>query len=456
MQRKALFTLSIILLLTLSLTACQPGAAPSESNQNDIAQTLVAMAFTQTAIASNQVAPTATPEAIATTPSPEQNSADSTPSPTTEIIHNITPGEPGWVSKWFYDTDSSRGTVTAGDDFVANLYERPFTENEMIYRPDLDINKAEISEDGTFYYVSLYLHGEHPDGGLRGSYGVELDTNRDGRGDLLVIASHPQNMTWDIAGVSVHKDPNKNVGGSFIMRPDTQYSGDGYEQVVFSMDELDDPDAAWARVSADTPGKITLAFKKSLTAGYGTFVWGVWAADNLLDPVLIDLHDNFTQAEAGSPYPAHSTYPLKALHSVDNTCRETYGFEAEVPIPGLCYLPEKPTPTPTVTATIPSYTATITTYVFWDHNGNGRKDAGDDLVADPAVSFTVYVRANNCGSPALQNTNSNQHTFTVAAPGTYCVNISLSGADLTTASGYIRIMDIGNADSVFFGVDPLI
>ena len=39
------------------------------------------------------------------------------------------------------------GLNNGGDDYVANLYERPFTEEEMIYRPDIDINKAERDKE---------------------------------------------------------------------------------------------------------------------------------------------------------------------------------------------------------------------------------------------------------------------------------------------------------------------
>ncbi len=143
--------------------------------------------------------------------------------------------------------------MTGGDDFVANLYERPFTETEMVYRPDVDIKKAEISSDDTFYYVIITLSGEHPDGGLQAAYGVEIDEDRDGRGDLLVVADNPTSTSWSIDGVSIHRDSNNDVGGSSIMRPDSGYAGDGYDQVVFSKDMLDDPDAAWARMSTGTP-----------------------------------------------------------------------------------------------------------------------------------------------------------------------------------------------------------
>jgi hypothetical protein len=41
------------------------------------------------------------------------------------------------------------------------------------------------------------MNAQHPDGGLQGIYGVEVDSDRDGRGDLLVIADHPTSTTWD-------------------------------------------------------------------------------------------------------------------------------------------------------------------------------------------------------------------------------------------------------------------
>lgn len=73
--------------------------------------------------------------------------------------------------------------------------------------------------------------------------------------------------------------------------------------------------------------------KKTLVS-QDTFVWGVWAADQLLKPDFMDRHDHFTQSEAGSPYTSHGNFPLKAVNLVDNTCREIYKFEATSPIPG--------------------------------------------------------------------------------------------------------------------------
>lgn len=454
MKKSIFLVISLIALLSFGLSACQFGVVSNSPSNETIAQTMVALAFTQTAIAESETEePTA--EETEAPPVVEETIVEETEAPQVEITHTITPAEPGWVNKWFYDTDSSlnagSGSVTGGDDFVANLFERPFTETEMVYRPDIDINKTEMSEDSNFYYVTLYLNDQHPDGGLQGIYGIEIDTDRNGRGDLLVIADHPASTEWDIAGVSAHKDPNHDVGGTSIMRPDASYNGDGYEQVVFSMDVLDDPDMAWARVDLSTSPSVTVAFKKSLSAGYGTFVWGVWAAESLLDPALIDLHDNFSQAEAGSPYKSHSTYPLKAINLVDNTCRETYLFEATTPIPGLCYIPEQPTPEPSPTATqtvtpepVPG---TINGVAFDDSDNNGNRDTGEGLTV---YTVTISAHPNSCSNPAVRTTTAKSFSFTNLEAGTYCVKIT-GGGTMTTPGQYTFYLGEGATQYVEFG-----
>lgn len=436
MRRATQIGLCLIALLAIGLSACQFGIVSDDSDNEMAAQTLVAIAATQTAMAAPQ-------DEMATEEVLVEETTEETEAPTVEITHAITPGEPGWIYKWFYDTDSTRnagnGYVTGGDDFVANLYERPFTETEMTYRPDVDITKAEISSDDTFYYVILTLSGQNPEGGLQAAYGVEIDADRNGRGDLLLIADNPASTTWAIEGVSVHRDPNKDVGGSSIMRPDGSYGGDGYEETVLSMEILNDPDAAWARVSLGTPATVTLAFKKSLVS-MGTFVWGVWAAESLLDPALIDLHDNFTEAEAGSPYQAHSTYPLKALNLVDNTCRETYGFEAETPIAGLCYVPEEPTAEPEP--------GTINVTVFWDSYPYNHVYGSEDSIYTGAT--TVSLHEGSCSSAAIANNANPVFSFTDLPAGTYCVKITPASDSTPSETGPFTLEE-GSTISVEFG-----
>lgn len=452
MRKSLLKFASLFLVFALILSDCDLPLGSENGLEENVAQTIVALAFTQTAIA--EAAQTDEPVQAETEAPLETEETEAVTEETeapTEIAHNITPGEPGWVYKWFYDTDASKnanaGYVTGGDDFVANLFERPFTESEMVYRPDVDINKTEISSDNTFYYVTLDMNGQNPDGGLQGIYGVEIDADRDGRGDLLVIADHPTSTSWDIAGVSAHTDLNHDVGGTSIMRPDTGYSGDGYENVVFSMDVLNDPDAAWARVNLGSPPSVTLAFKKSLIAGYSTFVWGVWAADTLLDPAMIDLHDHFTSSEAGSPYQAHATYPLAALNLVDNTCRETYGFDATSPIPGLCYVPEEPTPEPE--------TGTIYGVAFDDtgvtgdlsSKNNGIRESGEPLTI---YNVTISLHQDSCSGPVLQTITDKTFSFSGLVPSTYCVSIVPSGS-MTTPSSFSFPLTNGASVYVEFG-----
>ncbi len=340
------------------------------------------------------------------------------------------------------EDSASSGGVTGGDDYVANLFERPFTQTDMVYRPDLDITKTEITSDSNFIYTNIILNGENPNGGLPGIYGIEIDWDRDGRGDLLVIAQNPMMNDWSIDSVGVYKDSNNDVGGSSIMRPDTNYTGDAYETVLLSSSVLDDPDLAWARYTpGDTP-TVTLAFKKSLIEGGGTFVWGVWAADSLLTPDNLDLHDHISKADAGSPYPSHSDYPLAALNLVDNTCRETYGFDATSPIPGLCYTPQPDNPSDQPG----SQPGTISGIAFDDYNNNSVRDSGEPVTV---YSVTISVHSDSCSNPALQTTSSKSFSFSGLTPGAYCVKIS-GGGPLNTANPQNVNLSSGGSAYVLF------
>jgi hypothetical protein len=457
MKKSIPFLLIGTALSLIIVAGCSFPGGDDSNTQTQIAQTMVAMGLTQTAMENipepdTEASPTDAP------PEPEETAEAVTVTPTVEITHNTIPSNPGWINKWFYDTNSSRGTVTGGDDFMANLYERPFTESDMVYRPDIDIIKTEISEDGTFYYVTLYLYGSHPEGGLRAAYGVEIDLNQDGRGEYLIMVDRPAATDWDIAGVSVHKDTNKDVGGSRILRPDTNYTGDGYDQTLFSTDLLDDPDMAWARITTGSTPSVTLAFKKSVI-NQTTFVWGVWAADSLLDPTRMDLHDHFTQSEAGSPYPSHSTYPLGAINLVDNTCRETYQFEAVDPIPGLCYTPEEEPPPPPEETEEPTEepspepeTGEINGVAFDDMNNDGNRDSEDGLTV---YDVTITLRSGGCGGPVIQTTRSKAFTFSGLEAGDYCVSISPTN-DMTTASSFVVSVPAGGSVYVEFGYTTVI
>ncbi len=273
------------------------------------------------------------------------------PTSTIQVVHTTFPGEPGWVSQWWIDTGSAstagQKRASGGDIFNQNMLERPFTANEMAYRPDVDLKRVEISKDETFYYFILHLEGVNPDTNMLSAvYGVEIDIDRDGRGDLLLWAPGDGNTAWNIADVAVYRDGNKDVGGTRPMLSDAPgYSGDSYETVLFSPDRLDDPDMAWKRVAPADAGIMQLAIKKSLLGNASVFMWSAWADDGIKNPVMFDPNDFLTQSEAGSPISGAGDYPLKALYLVDNTCRLPYGFEPTGREPNVC-LTSRPTPEP--------------------------------------------------------------------------------------------------------------
>ena len=442
MKKASLIGLCLFTLLSLLLSACNFGIIDENGDSESAAQTMVAISATQTALAEAQAGSEPDNDVVEET----EEVIEETEAPM-EVTHDITPGSLPYLEKQFFDTDSStnagNGYVTRGDDFVANLFERPFTESEMVYRPDVDITKAEIAADSTFYYVTITLSGENPNGGLEAAYGVEIDEDRDGRGDLLVTVDHPTSSEWDIAGVGVYRDSNNDVGGTSIMRPDTAYSGDGYDEVVFSTAVLDDPDAAWAKMNTGSSPSVTLAFKKSLSS-VTNFVWGVWAADSLLDPTLIDLNDNFTEADAGSPYQAHSTYPLKALNLVDNTCRETFRFDATTDILGLCYAPE-PTAEPTE-APLPGNVSYV---VFVDRNNDGNRDSGEELYTTGKYTVTLY--SGSCGSGTIASSGNASGTFSGLTAGDYCLRIT-NTPTMTTPSQYSFAVPAGGSVYREFGM----
>ena len=69
---------------------------------------------------------------------------------------------------------------------------RPCAGSEIAFGPDLEMQKAEVSSDTSFVYGTSYLRGLSPQtSALTGLYGVELDTDYDGRGSYLILVTDP-------------------------------------------------------------------------------------------------------------------------------------------------------------------------------------------------------------------------------------------------------------------------
>jgi hypothetical protein len=412
--------------LTPATTASTPINAPSTAAVNNATETATAPAATS---AGNSAA-TAAPVSTATVTN-------------TPIAHVSTPGEPPSAALSAL-TDSNSSSTAAlnrangGDNYSANLYERPFSSTAMKYFPDLDITSTKLMRDATWIYINISLAGQNLAGGLLGDYGAELDLNMDGRGDLLVMAVKP-GSAWSTDGLHVWADSNNDVGGAHPIFSDPPSNTNGYDTVVFNQGVGADPDTAWARISPSDSNSVQIAFKSSLIKDAGSFMWGAWAMDDsMLHPDWFDYNDHFTLAQAGSPLIEDTTnYPLKALAKVDNTCRWAVGFIPTGNEPGICPVPATPTPRPTPTKT-PTATPVKPTGIagtVYDNGINGGLvyAAG---VSKPAANIAVTVRSGNCssagGTVASGTTNPNGDYGFFLSPGTYCVSAATLSSHQTS------------------------
>lgn len=228
-------------------------------------------------------------------------------------------------------------SVSGGDVFVQGLYERPFNANTMDkYLPYIDIVNSQGFKDDTWGYATITLEADDANGHLPAQYAVELDLNKDGRGDWLIRVSNPSSTTWSTQGVQSWKDTDGDVGGVVAIVADNKpQGGDGYETLVFDQGKGSLTDGAWARIDPNDPKTVQIAFKLSMLGSPASFAMGTWAGTNL-DPSMFDYNDHMTHIQAGDPDTGYPTYPIKALAEVDNTCRLAIGFVPTGNIPGLC------------------------------------------------------------------------------------------------------------------------
>jgi len=414
--------LPLVLVLLAAMLACNlaSGVTPPAPTVQPLSPT---GAVVDTIAPPPVVADTATTEPTATS---------------TPIVHTLHPGSfPEASESNITDRDSSAYAAqhrsNGGDNFFVNLFERPFNAKAMnTYFPDLDITKTSLVRDSTWVYVYIKLVGQNQAGGLLQDYGVEVDLNVDGRGDVLVMASRP-GKKWSTDRVGVWLDKNNDVGSSHPVDSDAPASTDGYETQIFKSGVGTDPDLAWARLSPNDENTVQIAFKRSVINDDNKFAWGAWALSQaMFNPAWFDFDDHFTQAEAGSPLIEQTKYyPLGSLAEVDNTCRWAVGFTPTGSEPGICAVPATPTPIPP--ATIWGSVWIETEYV------NGIFNAMHDKFYFGA---SVRVRTGSCGSPgstvATAAVNELNYSVTVA-PGTYCVDVPTMAPGTDRSSGAVGV-----------------
>ena len=258
-----------------------------------------------------------------------------TPEPTE--IPKLTPGEITSPERTLEDADSGikaeeHRTLT-GDNFLENLFERPFTAQEMVYQPDLNILITSISSDDSFYYFIIDLDDVSTiTGTLDGIYGIEFDRTKTGRGDLLVWVTQ-LTSDWSTQGIIIFINPNGTVGGLDPMTAEEGYKGKGYTETM----EMEGDKVAWARISPDDASAVQIAISRAVLGDPEEFLWDAWADNGVKDPSLFDYDDHFGPSAAGSPLNTSEDYPLKALYSLDNTCRLPHGIDQmSSMIPGMC------------------------------------------------------------------------------------------------------------------------
>ena len=323
MKRISVFV-SLLVLSGLMLSACAaPAAAPAEQPQSPAAT------------AEQPSAPQA--EAPTSAPAPAPASAPSGPQHTA-VPADMPAGKGVVLGDQSTLSSANAARAFVGDRFSQGKFERPYNANSMdVYFPHLDIASGNFYIDPTWVYVRVTLVGRDAGNAFPGQYAVELDRDMNGRGDLLVWVDHPSSADWTTDGVQVLLDLNVDVGGENIINADSEGRGDGYETVVFDQGSGKDPDAAWVRLDPADANSLDVAFKTSLLENDDTFLAGLWAATDALDPAMFDLNDHYTHEQAGEANEEFTSfYPIKGLAELDNTCRVGIGFVPSGNEPAVC------------------------------------------------------------------------------------------------------------------------
>jgi hypothetical protein len=272
-----------------------------------------------------------------------------TPTPTVDpyeaVVHLVEPGDPVYFPEQLaYDCNTGRSTPVGSPAVIgkgcnhwqSNLLEIPENALKDTYFPYLDIIKLQMGEDGTWFFARFFTFTyEDATPLMDASYGMEIDFEMEGQGDLLIFVMNPSDFepgVWYVDGVQVWQDANEDIGAATILYADQENTGDGYETLLFDQGLGDDPDFAWARLSPEFPGVVEFAIKKDilqLDTQDEVFSWWGWASQDLLRPAAFDYVDTYAEGE---------------LFQIENTCRWVYNA-SPFDLPDICSY-AKPTPEP--------------------------------------------------------------------------------------------------------------
>lgn len=315
-----------------------------------ISRTLMAISFLIIAALAcgaptGDVTPTEAPPTEAATEAPTE--VVEAPPAQPEIQHTTIPVSlPAEQNGVAGDFDSSKvldsGSLVGGDRFTFGRFERPFNANTMdTYYAELDIVNTEVFQDDLWIYGRISIK-ELGATSSTAKYAVELDTNRNGKADWLIMADKPTSTDWSVSGVRVYQDANQTVGGEMpALTDNVKPNGDGFETLFFDQGNGDNPDTAWVRISPTDANIVEFAMNRAALSNPSQYLINFWAGRNI-DPAIFDINDAFTHEEAGAADAGlEYFYPIKAVSEIDNSCRMAVGFQPNGSEPGICPVPVK-------------------------------------------------------------------------------------------------------------------
>ncbi len=247
------------------------------------------------------------------------------------------PGEPQGSAQIIHDQASSisgkEKRASGGDEYSSGRFERPF-DKDMNYLPALDITRVELfrpHDDWIYFRIHLETQPAQPPA----VYGVELDLNIDGRGDLLIQVPGPSSPEWTEAGVKMWWDSDGDVGGQLVNRTDPKgFRGSGFETIKTNSDSDKNPGQIWVRLNDH--GLDIAVLEEMVGGANGKFTWKPYSDGNPLSPTQYDINDYYSLEQAGSALIGERDYPLKAVFAIDNTCRGLSGLTPSGKEQGVC------------------------------------------------------------------------------------------------------------------------
>lgn len=247
------------------------------------------------------------------------------------------PGEPNGIPQTIHDQTCKETAASkragGGDDYSDGRFERPF-DREMNYLLALDIVRADLYRpaDGWLYFT---IKLETAPADAPAVYGIELDTNIDGRGDYLIQVSAPFSEGWSETDTRMWWDSDGDVGGQVINRSDPRgFKGSGFESLKIDSATGKNDGQLWSR---SIEHGLQIALNNKWVGGKdGKFTWKPYSDGNPYSATYYDLDDYYLLNQAGSPLIGERDYPLKAVFAYDNTCRGLSGLTPSGSEQGVC------------------------------------------------------------------------------------------------------------------------